>query len=164
MYNSISKYNNHICNYKYKITSIEKIVNSNIIAVTIDLGFDILIRQKIRLLGIHVPNTNSQDADEIQYALLVKQRVREWCTKYLEDDEHISYELRCSIADFKDSKNNLLGELWYITKNSETNINKWLVDNFYAVPTQADKSQIHSNHECNKKIIKEKGEYLTYIV
>ena len=160
MYNNV-QYNEHVCNYKYNISSIEKIIESNIIAVTVDLGFDVLIRQKIRLLGIEVPNSKSIDIDEKQYALLVKQRITEWCYKYLIED-NIKYELRCSLADYKDNDGNLLGELWCVSPNHITNINKWLCDNNYAVPSNYDKNDIKSQHKINKKIIKSKGEYYTY--
>jgi endonuclease YncB( thermonuclease family) len=45
------------CEYIYKVSSLEKVVDGDTIDVTIDLGFDVCTRQRVRLLGIDTPES-----------------------------------------------------------------------------------------------------------
>ena len=48
----MTTYDQKPCEFKYKIDSCSKVVDGDTVDVLIDLGFDVLIRQRVRLLGI----------------------------------------------------------------------------------------------------------------
>ena len=50
-----SSYNVEPCNFKYRVSSLEKVVDGDTIDVNIDLGFDVCTKQRVRLLGIDTP-------------------------------------------------------------------------------------------------------------
>lgn len=49
--------------YEYKCFTI-RVVDGNTIDAEIDLGFNVLVRQRIKLYGVNVPNIKSYDEEE----------------------------------------------------------------------------------------------------
>ncbi len=62
--------------YTYKLTDI-RVVDGDTIEATIDLGFRIYSRQKIRLAGINAPELNAKDPDERNRAAICMDRVKQ---------------------------------------------------------------------------------------
>lgn len=62
--------------YVYKAKLI-RVVDSDTIDAEIDLGFDLHIRQRIRLYGIMTPNSRSNDLSERDQGLAAKSRLIE---------------------------------------------------------------------------------------
>ena len=77
----MSAYNVEPCNFKYRVSSIEKVVDGDTIDVAIDLGFDVCTKQRVRLLGIDTPESRTSDKEERKYGLLSKKKLKEWCMK-----------------------------------------------------------------------------------
>jgi len=64
--------------YEYKAT-IRRVVDGDTVDVTLDLGFDILYNNRIRLLGIDTPEIRTRDLEEKALGLAAKDRVKELC-------------------------------------------------------------------------------------
>ena len=47
--------------YEYRIHEVNRVVDGDTIDVTIDLGFDILYKTRVRLYGINTPETRTKD-------------------------------------------------------------------------------------------------------
>src|SRR6056300_1298143 len=77
----MSSYNVEPFNFKYRVSSLEKVVDGDTIDVAIDLGFDVCTKQRVRLLGIDTPESRTSDAEEKKYGLLSKKKLKEWCLK-----------------------------------------------------------------------------------
>ena len=60
----MATYSQAPCEYVYKVSSLEKIVDGDTIDVAIDLGSDVLTKQRVRLLGIDTPESRTRDLDE----------------------------------------------------------------------------------------------------
>ena len=73
----MSTYSESPCNFVYQVTSIEKIVDGDTIDVTLDLGFDVCTRQRVRLLGIDTPESRTRDLEEKKYGLLAKKKLKD---------------------------------------------------------------------------------------
>ena len=58
----MSSYNVEPCNFKYRVSSLERVVDGDTIDVAIDLGFDVCTKQRVRLLGIDTPESRTSDA------------------------------------------------------------------------------------------------------
>lgn len=64
--------------YEYSAT-IRRWVDGDTVDVTLDLGFDILYNNRIRLLGIDTPESRTRDLEEKERGLAAKDRVKELC-------------------------------------------------------------------------------------
>src|SRR6056300_1116039 len=96
----MSSYNVETCNFKYRVSSLEKVVDGDTIDVNIDLGFDVCTKQRVRLLGIDTPESRTSDAEEKVFGLLSKKKLKEWCMKAVASEkDDIEIELRCPEAD-----------------------------------------------------------------
>ena len=73
----MSTYTQPTCEYVYKVSSLEKVVDGDTIDVTLDLGFDVCTRQRVRLLGIDTPESRTSDAEEKKFGLLSKEKLKE---------------------------------------------------------------------------------------
>ena len=62
--------------YKYYITVL-RVIDGDTIDAMVDLGFDIWIKQRIRLMGIDAPETRTRCAEEKKRGILATERVRE---------------------------------------------------------------------------------------
>lgn len=56
---------------------IERIVDGDTVDVTIDLGFDVYIKERVRLYGVDTPELNSSNAAEREYAKRATERATE---------------------------------------------------------------------------------------
>lgn len=65
--------------YCYKIKKIVKIVDGDTVDVMIDLGFDIYVKQRIRLAGINAPESRTRDLEEKKRGMSAKARLQELC-------------------------------------------------------------------------------------
>lgn len=63
--------------YEYKIHSVDRIIDGDTIDVTIDLGFDILFKTRVRLYGINTPESRTRDLEEKERGLAAKERLSE---------------------------------------------------------------------------------------
>jgi micrococcal nuclease len=62
--------------YEYKLSNI-KVIDGDTIDATIDLGFSIQIRERIRLYGIDTPETRTRDLEEKKRGFAAKDRLEE---------------------------------------------------------------------------------------
>ena len=148
------------CEFVYKVSSLEKVVDGDTIDVTLDLGFDVCTRQRVRLLGIDTPESRTSDATEKVYGLISKQKLKEWCLKAVESEtDDIEIELRCPERDSRGKFGRILAEVWVSEDGQWTNVNKWMCDEGYAVPYSGqNKSAVTSLHEANRRKLRLRGE------
>ncbi len=153
----MSTYSESPCNFVYQVTSIEKIVDGDTIDVTLDLGFDVCTRQRVRLLGIDTPESRTRDLEEKKYGLLAKKKLKDWCLKAVASDrDDIEIQLRCPEKDSRGKFGRILAEVWVSEDGQWTNVNKWLCDNAFAVPYSAqNKKEVEDLHMQNRMKLKD---------
>lgn len=156
----MSTYNVEPCTFIYRISSLAKVVDGDTIDVNIDLGFDVGTKQRVRLLGIDTPESRTSDKEEKRFGLLSKKKLKEWCLKAVaSENDDIEIELRCPEADSRGKFGRVLGEVWVSEDGVWTNVNKWLCDEGYAVPYNAqNKAEVESLHMINRKKLIDRGE------
>lgn len=149
----MSTYNQPPCNFKYRIAALEKVVDGDTVDVLIDLGFDVLTRQRVRLLGIDTPESRTSDLEEKKYGLMSKKALKDWCLKAVASEkDDIEMELRTPEADSRGKFGRVLGEIWVTEDGQWTNVNQWLCDNHYAVPyVGQNKADVQALHMENRK-------------
>ena len=96
-------YNVEPCNFKYRVSALEKIVDGDTIDVAIDLGFDVCTKQRVRLLGIDTPESRTSDKEREVWSSS-KKKLKEWCLKAVASEkDDVEIELRCPEADSRGS-------------------------------------------------------------
>ncbi|HHZ81244.1 MAG TPA: thermonuclease family protein [Flavobacteriales bacterium] len=75
--------------YEYRIKSVDKIVDGDTIDVTIDLGFDILHKTRVRLYGINTPEVRTRDLEEKKRGLDAKERLTDLLLSCFLEDHHL---------------------------------------------------------------------------
>ena len=70
--------NKELCEYIYNITAVEKVVDGDTIDAIFDLGFDVRICNRIRLLGIDTPESRTRHKNEKVYGKLAKEALKSW--------------------------------------------------------------------------------------
>lgn len=148
------------CEFVYRVSSLERVVDGDTIDVNIDLGFDVCTKQRVRLLGIDTPESRTRDLEEKKFGLLSKKKLKEWCLKAVaSENDDVEIELRCPEADSRGKFGRVLAEVWVSEDGVWTNVNKWLVENHYAVPYSAqNKSLVEAHHSENRKKLATRGE------
>jgi len=63
--------------FHYKAT-VDRVIDGDTIDVTLDLGFDISYRGRIRFQGINAPESRTRDPVEKQAGLAAKRYVEDW--------------------------------------------------------------------------------------
>jgi micrococcal nuclease len=149
-------YTQRNCPFVYRVSAIEKVVDGDTVDVVIDLGFDVATRQRVRLLGIDTPESRTRDLEEKRFGLLSKKRLKEWCLKGVASEkDDIELELRCEEADSRGKFGRVLAEIWVIEDGHATNVNKWMCDQGYAVPYEAqNKSEVEALHLQNREKVR----------
>ena len=155
----MSTYTQEPCEFIYRVSSLEKVVDGDTIDVSIDLGFDVCTKQRVRLLGIDTPESRTRDLTEKKFGLLSKKKLREWCLKAVESEkDDIEIQLRCPEADSRGKFGRILAEIWVSEDGEWTNVNKWMCDNAFAVPyTGQNKADVEALHMANREKLRGAG-------
>lgn len=137
--------------YTYKCR-INKVLDGDTVEIDLDLGFNTtLANQKVRLLGVDTPESRTTNKEEKPRGLLSKKKLQEklpvgsWA------------KITTHRSDNNDDKfGRILGE--FILEDG-TNVNKWMIENNYAVPYLGEnKELVQEAHQANKKKLIERGE------
>ena len=107
--------------YTYRAT-VTRVVDGDTMDVAVDLGFDIVYNDRVRLYGINTPESRTRDLDEKKLGLAAKDRVKELCPEASE----------VTLKTTKDGKGKfgrILGEIYV----GDVNINQLLVEEGHAV-------------------------------
>lgn len=92
--------------YIYKISSIVNVVDGDTIDAIIDLGFNILLKKRIRLSGIDTPESRTTNIAEKTLGLQAK----EWLKKQLEGQTNIL--IYTELPDSTEKYGRILGKLY----------------------------------------------------
>lgn len=110
--------------YTYKARLI-RVIDGDTVDAEIDLGFDVFVRQRIRLYGINTPESRTTDLEEKERGLAAKQRLIELLPKEFVVE---------TILNKRGKYGRVLGILQVPGENETlTNVNDLLVEEGHAV-------------------------------
>ena len=104
--------------YQYK-ASLNRIIDGDTIDVNIDLGFDVKIKQRVRLYGINTPEVRTKDLKEKEKGIEA--------TEYLKKILQRTFIIQ-TILNKRGKYGRVLGIIWV----KEENINERMVNEGYA--------------------------------
>ena len=139
--------------YKAKVT---RVLDGDTFDCTIDLGFDIYLKQRCRMMGIDTPESRTRDKEEKYRGLLSKAYLKDLLKKAKN-----SVILRCDDEDETGKFGRVLADVIYITEDGkEININKEMINNFMAVEYKGQsKIEVEDEHDANRQKLIEAGLY-----
>ena len=108
--------------YTYFVKSVDRVVDGDTIDISIDLGFDLTKKERVRLAGIDTPEKRTKDSKEKEMGYQA--------TEFLE--MHLMEATKLTVRTEKDGKfGRMLGWL-YKTDKDTTSINQIMIDKGYA--------------------------------
>ena len=139
--------------YKAKVT---RVLDGDTFDCTLDLGFDIYLKQRCRMTGMDTPESRTRDKEEKYRGLLSK--------AYLKDllkTAKNNVILRCDDDDETGKFGRVLADVIDIKEDgSELNLNKEMIDKGYAVEYKGQsKDDIKDEHLANKQKLIDSGIY-----
>ena len=77
----MAEYKQEDCPFVYRIEAVTKVVDGDTVDCVFDLGFDVMFKSRVRLLGIDTPESRTRDKVEKIFGLAAKDRVEELIKK-----------------------------------------------------------------------------------
>ena len=114
--------------YNFRVVKIDKVVDGDTIDVTIDLGFDLYKKERVRIAGVDTPEKRTRNLEEKELGI----DATNWLKKELEDvlagdDELIvRTELHGGVGKY----GRLLG--WLYVGDEELSLNEQMITQGYA--------------------------------
>lgn len=134
--------------FVYRIAKVERIVDGDTMDVVFDLGFDVLLRSRIRLFGIDTPESRTRDLTEKVFGLASKDYLKHMVS------EAKTVVCKTHVADARGKFGRVLGEIWC----DGVNINQRMVDEGYAVTYYGEnKDLVEEQHMKNREKLIESG-------
>jgi len=114
--------------YNFRVTEINKVLDGDTIDVTIDLGFDLFKKERVRVAGVDTPEKRTRDLEEKALGI----DATNWLKKKLEDtiggEEELTIrtELKGGVGKY----GRLLG--WLYIGDEIVSLNEQMIDEGYA--------------------------------
>ena len=138
--------------WNYKVSKVDRVVDGDTIDVTIDLGFDLSIKQRVRVAGVDTPEKRTRN--------LIEKKLGKDATYWLEDklDDAVNdgYDLTIRTELDKGATGKygrLLG--WLYVGSASRSINEEMVEEGYAWVYDGGTKQ--KNYEELREIRRSKG-------
>ena len=116
--------------YEYKIKSIDHLVDGDTFDCTVDLGFNISHKIRVRMYGINTPESRTRDLEEKARGLASKERLHTLLSSGFLDDNGLIV-----VTNKKGKYGRYLGTVYRQRKSGEEqlNINQQLIEEGFAV-------------------------------
>ena len=114
--------------YNFRVTEINRVVDGDTIDVTIDLGFDLYKKERVRVAGVDTPEKRTRDLEEKALGI----DATNWLKQKLEDTIDGEYELtiRTELKGGVGKYGRLLGGLY--VGDEEVSLNEDMIEEGYA--------------------------------
>jgi micrococcal nuclease len=133
--------------YRAKVT---RVVDGDTLDVDVDLGFDVWLKNRVRMYGIDTPESRTRDKEEKYRGLLSKEALKE----HLKVSKEVILKTKKGEETGKFGR--ILAEVWI----DGVNINKQLIKDGYAVAYHGQsKESVEKKHDSNRKKLIEAGIY-----
>ena len=114
--------------YNFRVIKIVKVLDGDTIDVTIDLGFDLYKKERVRIAGVDTPEKRTRDLEEKALGLDATNWLKEKLTETIKGDEELTIrtELKGGVGKY----GRLLG--WLYVGEDTTSLNEQMITEGYA--------------------------------
>ena len=114
--------------YNFRVVKINRVVDGDTIDVTIDLGFDLYKKERVRVAGVDTPEKRTRDKEEKALGIDATNWLKEKLESTLRGDSELS--VRTELVGGVGKYGRLLG--WLYVGDSEVSLNEQMIDEGYA--------------------------------
>ena len=115
--------------YNFRVTKIDKVLDGDTIDVTIDLGFDLYKKERVRIAGVDTPEKRTRDLEEKELGI----DATNWLKKKLEDTiagDGDELTIRTELVGGMGKYGRLLG--WLYINEDTISLNEQMITEGYA--------------------------------
>ncbi len=114
--------------YNFRVTKINRVVDGDTIDVTIDLGFDLYKKERVRVAGVDTPEKRTRDKEEKELGLDATDWLKEKLDGALRGDDELV--IRTELVGGVGKYGRLLG--WLYIGDADLSLNEQMIEEGYA--------------------------------
>jgi len=114
--------------YNFRVTEINRVLDGDTIDVTIDLGFDLYKKERVRIAGIDTPEKRTRDLEEKALGLDATDYLKKKLEDTIAGDEELT--IRTELKGGMGKYGRLLG--WLYIGEDSVSINEVMINEGYA--------------------------------
>ena len=114
--------------YNFRVTKINRVVDGDTIDVTIDLGFDLYKKERVRVAGVDTPEKRTRDKEEKELGLDATNWLKEKLDGALRGDDELV--IRTELVGGVGKYGRLLG--WLYIGDADLSLNEQMIEEGYA--------------------------------
>ena len=114
--------------YNFRVVKINKVVDGDTIDVTIDLGFDLYKKERVRIAGVDTPEKRTRDLEEKALGLDATAWMKDKLTETIKGDEELI--IRTELKGGTGKYGRLLG--WLYVGEGDISLNEQMITEGYA--------------------------------
>ena len=114
--------------YNFRVTEVNRVLDGDTIDVTIDLGFDLYKKERVRVAGVDTPEKRTRDLEEKELGIDATNWLKEKLEGAIDGEDELSIrtELKGGVGKY----GRLLG--WLYIGDAEMSLNEQMIDEGYA--------------------------------
>ena len=114
--------------YNFRVVSIDRVVDGDTIDVSIDLGFDLIKKERVRVAGVDTPEKRTRDLEEKALGLDAPNWMKKNLEETLDGDEELT--IRTELVGGMGKYGRLLG--WLYVGDDDVSLNEKMIEEGYA--------------------------------
>ena len=114
--------------YNFRVIKINRVVDGDTIDVTIDLGFDIYKKERVRVAGVDTPEKRTRDKEEKILGIDATNWLKEKLEAAIRGDDELT--IRTELVGGVGKYGRLLG--WLYIGDAEVSLNEQMIEEGYA--------------------------------
>ena len=114
--------------YNFRVVEINRVVDGDTIDVTIDLGFDLFKKERVRVAGVDTPEKRTRDDEEKALGLDATYWMKEKLEGAIDGDDDLV--IRTELVGGMGKYGRLLG--WLYIGDAEVSLNEQMIEEGYA--------------------------------
>ena len=114
--------------YNFRVTEINKVLDGDTIDVTIDLGFDLYKKERVRIAGVDTPEKRTRDKEEKELGIDATEWLKYQLNDVIKSDDELV--IRTELVGGVGKYGRLLG--WLYVGESNVSINEQMISQGYA--------------------------------
>jgi len=114
--------------YNFRVVEINRVVDGDTIDVTIDLGFDLFKKERVRVAGVDTPEKRTRDLEEKELGIHATDWLKEKLDGAISGDDDLI--IRTELVGGMGKYGRLLG--WLYIGDSDLSLNEQMIDEGYA--------------------------------
>ena len=137
--------------YNFRVTKINRVLDGDTIDVTIDLGFDLFKKERVRIAGVDTPEKRTRNLEEKALGIDATEWLKAQLNSVIKSDDELV--IRTELVGGVGKYGRLLG--WLYVGESNISVNEQMISQGYA--WEYDGGTKHKDFEELREIRREHG-------